>query len=814
MSQNRIHILPLFTSLFLAFSCSVIEMEDITVPSEASLQGEEREYRVGSIKGAEYDIAPVVTKTVIADATGGSDVNIHIYEHDGAYLGTWNGGSTTSIRLNTAKKYDFYLESGYVKSTIDGSAAFPAATSTAMRNAVYQGDAFRSSVWTSYPTSGNGRFYNAMAGEYGGKIPTASSYLNMTPTELDAADGSTDGVFNLEVERLFAKINFTVRISPELKKEMKVGNGSIKIKEVYLVNIPRICNMFEDPNDILDDDPLGWSSIYGWNTATENSNFIKSMGDCVLLPTPQTISLYGTGTYSCTLYAPENLTGEDDGLGDYLADEAVDSDLGKSRTYTSKAECATRIVVVVEYNNGLNSEGDVTYTYWPGLQSTDFSIIRNTQYNVTLTFTPDGFDITDSWRVDTSSWSIENTEIDWDNTSTTTLWTNQYVDEEYWTEGPSLDNPWCGVRITQLSGTSTSIGGGLIQEGAENGIHYAETSNSPYINYDESYVTFYAYNPEYNGDYSNYRSYTGNWTDQTFRVAFESPYKFIETGGNYSKNITVKHAYIRIGDTIENELEEPLPSGTWSYDSSTRTFTVRQAAFQEFEAYMGLFVEYKGPYAPKLYVEFYGEWASDYPEEDDVIIFERNSYPSVGSHSNDYIQIFDEERTFSTSFRYADIYAYIGTDFAHALVYDKVRYVNDFGAEDYAAFVGRTTYSIYQGQSVDIDIDYYDEDENWIEVAWASGSTYPNVNTWKFYINGNLISDGMTWNGLTFTYDDADGDDESWTVTAGASATPGTYTLRTRTANVGVRYATLRVKAAGGSGAGGSDDESEQDNDY
>jgi len=721
--------------------------------------GKEQEYRF-SVRNLEYSIRE--TRSVISDATADGALRVHIYEHDGGFFGSFPLSADTPVRLNSGRKYDYYIESGYCGDTIDGTAPFPAATSSEMYNSVYFGAAFREGTWNSY---GSDRWYHAVSDTYGGSIPVAACYRNMTPAELDAADGSEDGFLHLEVERLFAKLNLSLRFDDLLSEWME----DIEVRSVSVHTLPRYCGVFNPETTS--------AYIEGESYSPEPEDFLFETGDTA--PSPDLLrTTTGAGPY--ILYVPENLYGDDPDLSEDMDDveksPAYSAGMDGQTVFTGGYPYPTYIEVSMAYTSKLAAEGTVVYRYFPGSRVNNFDIRRNTAYNIVLTLSWDGFEITDDWRVDTSAWEDGNADLSW-NSSSKTLWTGQTATLGFSSASTDLGLDWYYLSKSFVSGTPESTGGGLSVEKTS-----ASGSSGTY--------TLTAYDPLNGSDRTNRQAVS--WSDQVYSLRFRSRFPAI-TGDSFGAcTVTLKHSYLYLEERLYDDLGDAV-----SGQSDIRNVTV---PWNGEYWYRWNIDNWRGPTAPKIHYTLSGDWDG---LEDVIELCDDDGY---------YIMIWDE-RNETGEDRIATVWAYIGDSFENALVYDKFTYTHQGGSgDDYAAFCIRTTFSLVQGKSVDIDVDYYDSDDEFVGVAWSSSHSFSN-GSWQFYINNVRIYEGMTYNGLTFHYYGEEDDDEYWTVTASADATPGTYTLKTKTVEGTTRYATLRVKASG-SGSGSGESGGNNDNDY
>ncbi|MBQ7749767.1 MAG: hypothetical protein IJR77_00915 [Bacteroidales bacterium] len=744
---------------YIAAAALVLRLLASCSPERPEGGEEERVYRL-SLRNLEYSIRE--TRSSISDASSGVPLRVHIYEHNGAFFGTFPLSSGAPVRLNMSRKYDYYLDSGYSGATIDGSAPFPPANSQQMYNSVYYGEAFRSSTWNSY---GSDRWYHAISGAYGGSVPVAGCYMNMTPVELDLSDGSEDGFLHLEAERLFAMLNLNLRFDSLLSEWME----DIEIISVSAHTIPRFCGVYN---------PLTTSSyIDGGSFSPAPEDFIFETGDAISCPDDLRTTT-GAGPY--ILYVPENLYGDDPDLDEDMED--IDKSPSNSggmeyQAYISGGyPYATYIEVEVAYSSMVGAEGTVIYRYFPGSAVNNFSICRNTVYNITLTLSWDGFGITDDWRVDTSSWSSGNADISWDRSSLV-IWTGQTLSLGYSSSETDLGLDWYYLTKSQNSGTPESTGGGL---SAEKGA--AAGSRGTCI--------LTAYDPLVGSDRTNRQALS--WNDQAYNLRFRSRVPSI-TGDSFGDcSVTLKHGYIWFENQVYNDMGDEVSS-----QRDARNVTV---PWNGEYWYRWNIEDWRGPSAPKIHYTMSGDWSG---LEDVIELCDDDGY---------YIMIWDEANETGED-RIAKVTAYIGDSYENALVSDTFVYTHLGGSgDDYAEFYYRTTYSLVQGKSVTVDIDYYDSSDDFIGVAWSSSSSFYD-GSWQFYIDNRRIYEGLTYKGLSFSYEGEDNEDEYWVITASASAVPGTYTLKTKTVEGTTRYATLRVKSSG-SGSGGGESGGNNDNDY
>ena len=564
---------------------------------------------------------------------------------------------------------------------------------------------------------------------------------------------------------LFAKICLNLRFDSLLSDWME----DIEILSVSAHTLPRFCGVYNP----------GTTSSYieGASFSPSPDDFIFETGDEVLRADDLRTAT-GAGPY--ILYVPENPYGNDPDLTEGMEDiEKSPSNSGEmeyQRTLTGGYPYATFIEVTACYSSRVGAGGTVVYRYFPGDGVNNFSILRNTVYNITLTLSWDGFRITDSWRVDTSLWSSGNADIAWD-ASSKVIWTGQTASLGYSSVSTDLTLDWYYLTKTQTGGTPESTGGGLSAAiGSASGSH----GNCILTGYD----------PLVGSDRTNRQALS--WADQVYNLRFRSRAPEITGDGFPDCAVTLKHSYIYFEDQLYNDMGDCVSS-----QSDVRNVTV---PWNGEYWYRWNIDGWRGPTEPKIHYTLSGDWDL----LDDVIeLCDDDGY---------YIMIWDEPNTTGED-RVATVTAYIGDSYENALVLDRFVYTHLGGSgDDYAEFYRHSTYSLVQGKSVTVDIDYYDSSDEYVGVAWTSSTGFAD-GYWQFYINSSRIYDGFTYEGLSFSYGGEDDDDEYWTVTAAEDATPGTYTLKTKTIEGTTRYATLRVKASG-SGAGSGEGGGSNDNDY
>ncbi|MBR6346776.1 MAG: DUF4906 domain-containing protein [Bacteroidales bacterium] len=303
-----------------------------------------------------------------------------------------------------------------------------------------------------------------------GVIPKSGQVIGMTASDMDIADGREDGRIALSLVRGFARAAVRVDIDPTIGEYY----DEITVTGVRAVN--------------------GASSFCPFNPAARDLSKVRSgVWDSASSPS--------SGYYY--LYLPENLQGMLLPDGTSAAGKSLE---GLTAAGRDPSRC-TYIEASLAFHSTAGTGLDVVYRFYPGgNNSNDFDIVRNRTYNVTLSLSYDGFNITGVWKSELessydsrrlffslpggtlpSSWEIfDNTEVSAplviamnfsrnghdDNSEDLNLTSfpygyRLYVDGQIWTVGQTLASGSSGLsysvdasngRISVYNGGSASAG--------------------------------------------------------------------------------------------------------------------------------------------------------------------------------------------------------------------------------------------------------------------------------------------------------------------------------------------------------------------
>lgn len=277
------------------------------------------------------------------------DAVIAIYTEDGTLLRITS--TNQGVDLNNDSKYSFYVLTGdLTNETIPSSEN--ALVSLRHR---YGMDSFSSyhDRWKS--------------------IPMAAKVVGKTPRELDILDGKEDGKVRFDAERLFAKLSLSIQYDTYIKNYFKISINSVRV-----VNMANSVSPFT-PNLCYPDDVVAV--------------------DADLAVKPETDGKY-------ILYIPENKQGT------ILPTNTDPSgkNLSAIRSSGHNPDKCTYIEASVSYSSVFGVGGEVLYRFYPGSDNTsNFDIVRNTGYEITLSLHGSSLGIDASWKIDTEG--LDDTRI-------------------------------------------------------------------------------------------------------------------------------------------------------------------------------------------------------------------------------------------------------------------------------------------------------------------------------------------------------------------------------------------------------------------
>ena len=196
-------------------------------------------------------------------------------------------------------------------------------------------------------------------------IPMATKATLKTPKELDLMDGKEDGKICFDADRLFAKLSLSIEYDDYIKKYFTVSVNSVK----------------------------------GVNMANSVSPFNPSINypdDVVAVEADLAIEPETDGKY--LLYIPENRQGT------ILPTNTDPSRKNESfiRSSGNNPDKCTFIEASITYSSVFGVGGEVLYRFYPGKDNTsNFDIVRNTGYDITMTLHGSSLGIEASWKIDT-----------------------------------------------------------------------------------------------------------------------------------------------------------------------------------------------------------------------------------------------------------------------------------------------------------------------------------------------------------------------------------------------------------------------------
>lgn len=214
--------------------------------------------------------------------------------------------------------------------------------------------------------------FSSQRSEWNGlKIPASFCATNLTPDELDDIDGRADDIIRLPLRRLTAKINLNVQYDEMLRtmfpEESFAGQSyGISVNSVKLGGLSQDVGLFRPE----------------CNRRHASSGTVDQSD--------------GTLTYS--FYVPESLG------GDILASNTSPS--GKNYTALQAAGADPNAYPFIEADINfsaylVSSPFTKTYRFYLGGNSTtNFDVLRNHEYDITLLLGYNGLDVCNTWKLD------------------------------------------------------------------------------------------------------------------------------------------------------------------------------------------------------------------------------------------------------------------------------------------------------------------------------------------------------------------------------------------------------------------------------
>ena len=203
------------------------------------------------------------------------------------------------------------------------------------------------------------------------KIPASYSACEISPAELDELDGKSDGKICLPLRRLTAKVNLNIQYDEMLRtmfpSETQGGvNYGILVNSVSLGGLAQNVGLFRPE----------------MNSRSASGGTVDQSD--------------GTLTYS--FYVPESLGGE------LLSGNASPSGKNYSAVLAAGADPSAFPYVEVSVTLSaymVSSPFTKTYRFYLGANSTsNFDVLRNHEYNITLLLGYNGLDVNDTWKLD------------------------------------------------------------------------------------------------------------------------------------------------------------------------------------------------------------------------------------------------------------------------------------------------------------------------------------------------------------------------------------------------------------------------------
>ena len=210
-------------------------------------------------------------------------------------------------------------------------------------------------------------FSSSRAAWDGLKIPSSFYAADISPAELDALDGSEDGCIRLPLRRLTAKLHLSIAYDDMLRTMFpdEAGYG-IKVNSVKLGGISQGVGLFSPE-----------ANARGSSAGTADQN---------------------SGTPDYVFYVPESLGGE------LLPGNTNPSDKNAQTLATLGLDpnAYPYVEVSVTFSAYMVSDAFTkTYRFYPGGNSTsNFDVLRNHEYNVTLLLGYNGLDVSGTWKLD------------------------------------------------------------------------------------------------------------------------------------------------------------------------------------------------------------------------------------------------------------------------------------------------------------------------------------------------------------------------------------------------------------------------------
>lgn len=269
------------------------------------------------------------------------DALIAIYTEEGALLRIVS--PEQGINLNNDVKYSFYVLTGDLTSE-----SIPSKESTLI------------SLRHKYGMNSFSSYHERWK-----SIPMAARVIKKTPHDLDLKDGKEDGRITFAAERLFAKLSLKVEYDDYIKKYFTVSVNSVRV-----VNMANSVSPFDSSLNYPED-------------------VVPAEADFAIRPEPN-------GKY--LLYIPENRQGT------LLPGNNKPSGKNESAILSSghHPERCTYIEASVSYSSTFGVSGKVLYRFYPGNDNTsNFDLVRNTGYDITMSLHGSSLGIEASWKIDT-----------------------------------------------------------------------------------------------------------------------------------------------------------------------------------------------------------------------------------------------------------------------------------------------------------------------------------------------------------------------------------------------------------------------------